>query len=306
MQTANNIKEYHVQIQEALDDKFLRETLDKFAVAYRGNRELVFADINEKELIAEIAAAKDKSIDQMDELYAKFKEEAEKRGVKVYRAKTAKEANDIIAKIATDNGGHKIIKSKTMTAEEIHLNQALEAKGCEVVETDLGEWIIQLRHEGPSHMVMPAIHLSRYQVADVFTEATGQKQDSEIARLVKVARKELRAKFAGADLGISGANFAIAENGAIGICTNEGNSRLVTSLPPVHVAVCGLDKLVPTLHEALRIIKVLPRNATAQAITTYVTWIAGAIESPVSPGGRKSIHVVFVDNGRIELAKDPL
>jgi L-lactate utilization protein LutB len=124
-------------------------------------------------------------------------------------------------------------------------------------------------------MVMPAIHLSRYQVADLFTDVTGKQQDSEIERLVKVARRELRQKYVEADMGISGANFAIADTGTIGLTTNEGNARLVTTLPRVHVALVGLDKLVPTLHDALRINRALPRNATGQAITSYVTWITG-------------------------------
>ena len=306
MQTAKNMKQYHQQIKESLDDAFLRETLDKFAVAYRGNRAAIFADLNEKELIAEIAAAKDESLGHLEELFARFSAEASRRGVIVHRAADAKEANRIICDIAAKNGCRKIIKSKSMTAEEIHLNLALEEEGCEVVETDLGEWIIQLRHEGPTHMVMPAIHLSRHQVADTFSEATGQKQDDAIVKLVKVARKELRAKFIEADMGISGANFAIAENGAVGICTNEGNGRLTTTLPRVHVALCGFDKLVPTIKDALRIIKVLPRNATAQAITSYVTWISGQVDCAANADSKKIIHIVFLDNGRLKLAGDPV
>lgn len=306
MQPTENMKQYHARIKEALDNQFLRETLDKFAVAYRANRATIFADINEKELIAEVATAKDESLGKLEELFEQFKAEAAKRGVQVHRATTAAEANDLIRRIARENNCKKVIKSKSMTAEEIHLNHALEAEGCEVVETDLGEWIIQLRHEGPSHMVMPAIHLSRHQVADVFTEATHHKQESDIEQLVKVARRELRAKFVEADMGISGANFAIAENGTIGICTNEGNGRLTTTLPRVHVALCGIDKLVPTIHDALRIIRVLPRNATAQAITTYVSWMTGAAECTVTEDKRKNMHIVFLDNGRSALAKDPV
>ncbi len=304
MQTAKNMKEYHEEIQESLDNAFLRETLDKFAVAYRANRAAIFADMNEKELIAEIADAKDASLPHLEELFERFAAEASRKGVHVHRAATAAEANAIISRIAQENNCKRIIKSKSMTAEETLLNHALEDEGCEVVETDLGEWIIQLRHEGPTHMVMPAIHLSRHQVADLFTEATKHKQDSDIEKLVKVARRELRAKFVQADMGISGANFAIADTGTIGICTNEGNARLTTTLPRVHVALCGLDKLVPTIHDALRIIRVLPRNATAQAITTYVSWITGANECATTKDKRKNMHIVFLDNGRSALAKD--
>lgn len=306
MQTAKNLKAYKADLNEALEDDFLRETLDKFAVAYRANRKAVFANVDEKELIAEIAAAKDAALADMEGLYARFKAEAEKRGVIVHRAATAAEANEIICGIAAENNCRKIIKSKSMTSEETQLNEALLRRGLEVAETDLGEWIIQLRQEGPTHMVMPAIHLSRGQVADVFTEATGEEQAPDISGLVKVARHTLRDKFIEADMGISGANFAIAENGTIGLCTNEGNARQVTTLPRVHVAVCGLDKLTPSIHDALRVIKVLPRNATAQAITSYVTWISGASECPLNPDGKKILHIVFLDNGRTELAKDPI
>jgi iron-sulfur cluster protein len=226
--------------------------------------------------------------------------------VHIHEARTAAEANAIIARIAKENQVRTIIKSKSMTAEEILLNHHLEAEGLEVTETDLGEWIIQLRHEGPSHMVMPAIHLSRYQVADLFGDVTGHRQDPDIERLVKVARRELRQKFVQADMGISGANFAIADTGTIGLTTNEGNARLVTTLPRVHVALVGLDKLVPTLKDALRILRILPRNATGQAITSYVTWITGANACAASADGRKQMHIVFLDNGRRALAADPV
>jgi iron-sulfur cluster protein len=299
------MKSYHSQIQEALDDSFLRQTLDKFAVQYKANRTAIFADMNERELIAEIAAGKDESMGRLEELYAQFCEQAQKKGVIVHRAKTAADANEIICQIAKDNDVKKIIKSKSMTAEEIHLNHSLEAEGLQVIETDLGEWIIQLRHEGPTHMVMPAIHLSRYQVAEEFAKATSQEQDSDIGKLVKVARQELRAHFSTADMGISGANFAIAANGSIGICTNEGNGRLTTTLPRVHVVVAGIDKLCPSIHDALRIIQVLPRNATAQAITTYVSWITGSTNCEMTEDKKKVYHVVFVDNGRTDLLKDP-
>ena len=306
MADAKNMKEYHGQIQEALDDKFLRATLDKFAVEYKANRTRIFDGMDVDGLIKEVADIKDNAAQHMMELFAQFKAEAEKRGVHVHLASTGAEANRIIAKIAKENNCHNIIKSKSMTAEEIHLNDALEKEGLRVVESDLGEWIIQLRHEGPSHMVMPAIHLSRYQVADLFTDVTKVQQDREdIQKLVKVARKELRSEYVKADMGISGANFAVAEAGLVGTVTNEGNLRLVTTLPRVHVVLAGLEKLIPTVADALKVLQVLPRNATAQAITSYITWIAGANECAPGPDGRKEMHIVFLDNGRRKIAQDP-
>lgn len=299
--------EYHKEIDEALEDSFLRKTLDDFAIAYRANRTAVFKEIDERGLIQYIADTKDYACKHMEELYTQFKEQAEKRGVIVHRAINAEEANRIIAQIAKENNVKRIIKSKSMTAEEIQLNPYLEKQGFIVDETDLGEWIIQLRHEGPSHMVMPAIHLSRYQVADEFTKATGVHQEGEdIQRLVKVARVQLRRKFIQGDMGVSGCNFAIAENGAISTVTNEGNARMVTTLPRVHVALVGLDKLVPNLEFVLNALQVLPRNGTAQRMTAYATFMDGAGECKANPDGKKILHVVFLDNGRTEIAKDPL
>ena len=306
MQKANDLKEYREELRESLDNDFLRTSLDNFAVAYRESRANAFKDMDVKGLIDEIACSKDGVAANLDALYQEFKGNAEGAGITVHFAKDATEANAIIAQIAKDSDCRKIVKSKSMTAEETLLNHALEDEGLEVTETDLGEWIIQLRHEGPSHMVMPAIHLSRHQVGDLFSEVTGSKQDAEIEKLVKVARRELRQKYVEADMGITGANFAVAETGGIGLVTNEGNARLCSTLPRVHIALMGIDKLVPKLHDALRILKALPRNATGQAITSYVTWITGANECAAGADGKKEIHYVVLDNGRSELAKDPL
>jgi iron-sulfur cluster protein len=306
MQHAKDLKGYRKEVKGALDNTFLRTAMDNFAVAYRAGRLRTFSGMDLPGMIADIASAKDAAIADMEALYQTFRKNAEAAGIVVHLADTAEAANGIIAEIAKKHNVRKVVKSKSMTAEETLLNHHLEAQGLEVVETDLGEWIIQLRHEGPSHMVMPAIHLSRYQVADLFTDVTGKKQESEIERLVKVARRELRQKFVEADMGITGANFALADTGTIGLTTNEGNARLVTTLPRVHVALVGLDKLVPSLHEALTINRVLPRNATGQAITSYVTWITGPNACGAATEGRKQMHVVFLDNGRRQLAADPV
>jgi len=305
--TASKPRDYHKQIASALEDSFLRRALDKFAVEYRASRDAVFSEIDGAAAIKRIADMKDGAAKRIEELYLQFKTEAEKRGVKVHRAADAAEACRIIAGIAAENEVRKVVKSKSMTAEEIGLNDCLRKAGIDVCETDLGEWIIQLRNEGPSHMVMPAIHLSRGQVADDFEKVTGEKQDHEdVQKLVKVARRELKPKFHEADMGISGANFCIAETGAIAIVTNEGNGRLVNTLPRVHVALAGLDKLVPTVDDALAALEVLPRNATSQRLTAYTTFICGAGPCAKGPDGRKTMHIVFVDNGRTKVAADPL
>jgi iron-sulfur cluster protein len=304
MQTAPNLRSYRKNLAKALDNKFQRQAMETFAVAYRASRANAFANLDVDNLVEVIAQLKDNALQRLDELFAQFKEKAEAAGVQVHLAPTAQDANAIIAGIAKKNQVRRVIKSKSMTAEETLLNQHLEGQGLAVTETDLGEWIVQLRGENPSHMVMPAIHLSRFQVADLFKNLTGKAQSAEIERLVKVARRELRRKFVEADMGISGANFALADTGTIGLATNEGNARLVTTLPRIHVALVGIDKLLPTLSDALRIIRVLPRNATGQAITSYVTLITGSNECGSAPDGKKIMHIVFLDNGRGRLAAD--
>ena len=304
--SGESIKDYKKRVDTALHNTFLRQAMDKFAVAYRGSRKNAFSGMDEKALIRAVADIKADACQKNEALLAAFTKKAESHGIHVHLAKTAEDANRIIAEIAEKTGSKNIIKSKSMTAEEIHLNKFLEARGCRVVETDLGEWIVQLRKEGPSHMVMPAIHLSRFQVADLFTDVTGTTQDSQIEKLVKVARKELREKFVNADLGITGANFVLADTGTIGIATNEGNARLVSTLPRVHVVLAGFDKLLPGIKEALAVTKVLPRNATGQAITSYVTWITGPSQCTTCTDGKREMHVVLLDNGRSAIAKDPV
>jgi len=297
-------RSYRRSVRQALDDDFLHAVLENFTKSYPASRSEAFSGKDIQSLVNEIAEIKKRSISKLDELFSQFKRKAEELGIIVQIAQTAEEACRIIEKIAEENDVKSIIKSKSMTSEEVHLNGYLESKGFEVIESDLGEWIIQLRHEGPSHMVMPAIHLSRTQVANLFSEVTAKAQNEDISTLVKVARKELRGKFINADMGITGANFAIAETGTIGLITNEGNARFVTTLPKVHVALIGLEKLVENIDDALKIIEVLPKNATGQKISSYVTWITGRSECTVSDTAKKKYHIVFLDNGRTVLAKD--
>ncbi len=307
IQTAQDMKTYKKQLQESLGNSFLRTSLDNFGSSYKASRAKAFENLDFEDMRNGIAESKDAALPRLEELLEQFTGNAEKAGVKVHFAKDAEEANTIISDIAKKGGVKNIVKAKSMTAEETFLNAHLEKDGFKVTETDLGEWIIQLRNEGPSHMVMPAIHLSRGEVAELFTTVTGKKHDpDDINGMVKTARRELRQAFLEADMGISGANFAIAESGTIGIVTNEGNGRLTTTLPRIHVALAGIDKLVPDIKTAFRILKVLPRNATGQAITSYVTWITGAVECGASPTGTKERHIVFLDNGRLTLAQDPV
>ncbi len=295
-------RSYKQSIDKALATPRLQEALHRFGDAYLLSREKAFAGIDFEALRRDIAAMKDDVRERRDELIAEFTRNAEAAGAKVFFARTAQEANDYISGLARELGVRLAVKSKSMASEEIHLNRALEKAGVKAVETDLGEWIIQLAGQRPSHMVMPAIHMFRDEVAELFGKVTGRTEPAEIPHLVQVAREQLRQAYLDADLGITGANMAVAETGGIALVTNEGNARLATTLPKIHVALVGIEKLVPTLEDAAKVLKALPRNATGQLLTSYVTWIRGAV-----PCGdaEKELHIVLLDNGRSALAESP-
>ncbi len=294
-------KAYQVRIDKALATPRLQQALHQFGDAYLIAREKAFAGLDFEALRQEIGAMKDDVRLNHEKYLQQFIANAQAAGATVYQAATAEDANRYIADLAKQQGVKLSVKSKSMASEETHLNKALEAAGITPLETDLGEWILQLSGQRPSHMVMPAIHMFKEEVAELFSRETGRTEVADIPHLVEVARQQLRQGYLDADMGISGANIAIAETGGIALVTNEGNARLTTTLPKTHVALVGIDKLVPTLEDAAKVIRVLPKNATGQALTSYVTWIRGAI-----PGGdgEKDLHIVLLDNGRSRLAED--
>lgn len=298
--------DYRRELARLLADPVLSRALEHFAAAYPSSRDAAFAALDRSGLIKEVSALRLDAAARLDKLMQSFRSRAEAGGARVRAAEDAVEAGDVVAAVARERGARKIVKSKSMTSEEIGLNKRLESEGLDVVETDLGEWILQLRGEGPTHMVMPAIHLTREQVAELFTQVTGVKQPADIATLVAVARKELRRAFFAADMAITGANFALASTGAMAMVTNEGNGRMVATLPPTHLALFGLDKLLPNLAAALKVLRVLPRSATGQAITTYVSWFSAPVPCASAPRGHKALYAVVLDNGRSALAKDPV
>jgi L-lactate dehydrogenase complex protein LldF len=237
--------------------------------------------------------------DHVKEL-ARFRAAAEAAGATVYESTSAADAVRYVVELCQRRGARLVAKGKSMVSEELFLNQALEAAGVTAIETDLGEWIIQLAHETPSHMVMPAIHKSRQQVGGLFEAHVGRPVSREdIAEMAGVARQELRRVFAEAEVGLTGANALIAETGTVMLVTNEGNGRLTSSLPPVHVVLAGWEKLVPTWDDATAQARLLARSGTAQDITVYTTFITG----PDHPD--RELHIVIVDNGRSDMAADP-
>jgi iron-sulfur cluster protein len=295
-------RQYKQRIEEALATPKLQEALHRFADAYVIARQNAFAGLDFEALRGAIAASKDEVREHHAAYLAEFTRNAEGVGAKVYLARTAEEANAYIVDLAKARGITQVVKSKSMASEETHLNQALEAAGVTALETDLGEWIIQLAGQRPSHMVMPAIHMFKEEVAELFGKVTGRQEPADIAHLVQVAREQLRQGYFDAGMGISGANIAVAETGGLALVTNEGNARLVTTLPKIHVALVGIEKLVPKLEDAARIIQVLPKNATGQLLTSYVTWITGAVPCGDTD---KELHIVLLDNGRSALAASP-
>jgi len=294
-------KDYQNRIDQALVTPRLQQALHQFGDAYLISREKAFTGYDFDTLKGEIGDMKDEVRLHHQRYLAEFTANAEAAGATVYRAATAADANRYIVELAKAQGVKLAAKSKSMASEETHLNKALNAAQIRPLETDLGEWILQLCGQRPSHMVMPAIHMFKEEVADLFSKETGQTEPADIKHLVEVARQRLRQGYLDADMGISGANMAVAETGGIALVTNEGNTRLVTTLPKIHVALVGIDKLVPTLEDAAKVLKLLPKNATGQAITSYVTWIRGAV--PCGDGD-KNLHIVLLDNGRSSLAAD--
>src|SRR6202795_3173290 len=309
------------RVAKALDDPDLQRALTSGLTGIRGRRDLAFKSFDFAKGQADLKKRRRANLERLPELLEQFKERLEAAGGVVHYAKDAAEARDIIGQIcwnAGSAGGAKgatsgtarrmvVTKVKSMASEEIELNPYLEALGMEVVETDLGERMVQLTHTHPSHLIAPAIHLTKEDAANVFgTEAT-------VEAIQHHARTSLRQKFIDATVGISGANMAIAETGTIVLVTNEGNADLTTTLPPVHIALFGIDKVVATLEDAVAVLRMLPRSGTGQVMTSYVNWITGPsrsadIEQSLTIGvhGPREMHCVILDNGRTEMLDDPV
>jgi len=296
-------RKFRKKINKALHSKTLTGALGRFSEAYRVSRAQAYEGIDFEALRGKIAEIKSSAASHFDDLAEQFKQKAEAKGAKVFRTSSPEEVKKYILNLAREKGVKRIVKSKSMASEEIHLNPYLKKAGIDVKETDLGEWIIQLAGQTPSHMVLPAIHLTRQEVAEIFSKEVNERLSSDIPRLVKVARKELREKFLAADMGISGANIAVAETGSLVLVTNEGNARLVTTLPPIHVAIVGLEKLVASFEDIGPILTALPKSATAQLLTSYVAIITGTV--PTTEGEQKELHIILMDNRRTEMSGDP-
>jgi L-lactate dehydrogenase complex protein LldF len=244
------------------------------------------------------------AINHLDKYLVEFEARLKERGGHVYWAETAEDARRYIADLAARNNVRTVVKSKSMVTEEIDLTHTLEKNGVKVYETDLGEMIVQLRNEPPYHLMTPAMHLTRAEIADLFREKLGGVESDDPQHLVGIARRSLRKAFFSAEMGISGANFLVADSGMMALTTNEGNGRLGTSLPRIHVAVAGIEKVIPRMEDLAVIWPAIARSAVGQPIACYNTLIGGP-RAPHETDGPEEFHLVLLDNGRSELLADP-
>jgi L-lactate dehydrogenase complex protein LldF len=296
---------FKANARAALANQQLRRALDGLPGGLVAQRAAAKARLPEFEALTVAARdIRDHTLSHLDLYLEAYAAKAAAAGTHVHWAKTAADARDIILGLCRDEEARLVAKGKSMVSEEIGLNAHLAAAGLEVVETDLGEYLVQIRGEAPSHIIAPAIHLSRDQVEADFrrrhTHLAPDRKLDEPAELVAEARGVLREKFLAADVGITGANFLIAETGSAVIVTNEGNGDLTSLLPEVHIIVSSIEKVVPTLEDAAQLLRVLARSGTGQEITAYTSFFTGP-RRPGDPDGPRACHVVIVDNGRSAL-----
>lgn len=301
---------FHDHIRSALADTSLQEALDHNAERRLIAREQAYLSLPEPwEVMRQRAhLIRAEVIKNLDHYLNQFTTQAQLNGMTVHHAADADEANQIVLGIAKKNNSKLIAKSKTMLSEEIGLNHILESEGLRVVETDLGEFIVQLRGEPPAHIITPSVHLRRQEIGQTFHEKLNIPYTEDIMNLTSAARKVLRHIFLDADIGISGVNFGVANTGTICIITNEGNGRMVTSVPPIHIALMGLERLVPTLDDLALMLYLLPRSATGQKTTVYTSLIHGpmAFGDHSNSFGPRERHLILVDNGRTRLRNSSL
>jgi L-lactate dehydrogenase complex protein LldF len=305
---------------EALDSPSLQSALSRLgATLAAGNRAAWGALPGSDSLRERARQIKDETLANLDKYLAQAADAVERAGGHVHWASDAAEARSIVLEIARSHGVKHVVKSKSMTSEEIHLNPTLEEAGIDVVETDFGEYIAQAAKQRPSHLVAPIIHMTVDQVAQVLSDKLGHQLPADAKVLAAAARAALREQFRGADMGITGANFVVAETGTICIISNEGNARLTSTIPPIHVAIAGIEKLIPHFADLPIFLKLLARAATGQKMSVYTSLITGprrgrADESAGSPGsgeaksnataeldGPREFHLILLDNGRTQI-----
>jgi len=303
--TATVQKTFKKRAAEELHNEFLRKAVKFTADRLRGRKQESTAKFGEWEAWRERGRAiRADVVANLDYYLDTFTRNVEGRGGQVYFADDATEAAGFFLDIVKKRGAKLVAKSKSMVSEEIHINHKLEEIGVDCIETDLGEWIVQLAHETPSHIIIPAIHKNRQQIQALFEEEGKEKLAPETPVLAGFARRKLREKFIQADIGMTGCNFAIADTGAIVTFSNEGNARMVTTLPRIHIVVMGMERILPSADDLEVMTNLLARSATGQKITTYVSILAGPRRED-EIDGPEELHVIVLDNGRSAQLADP-
>ena len=285
----------------ALENDVLQGALRRATTTFIERRREAVTSVADWEALRQRARlVKEHTINHLDYYLEQLVAKVEEHGGKVFWAKTGDDVSNYIIDLARARGVKSAVKSKSMATEEIELNHALEAAGVRPVETDLGEYIIQLAHEKPSHIIVPAIHKTREQISDLFAEKLREGRPNEVAEITAMTRRRLRYEFLSAEMGITGANFAVAESGTIVLVENEGNIRLSTQVPKIHVAVVGIEKVIPRFEDLSVFLRLLPRSGTGQKQTAYVSFLNGARKS----NGDFEFHLVLMDNGRTRILAD--
>ncbi|MFS0749261.1 LutB/LldF family L-lactate oxidation iron-sulfur protein [Oceanobacillus sp. 1P07AA] len=292
---------YKDRIDKGIENDFMRQAVSSAQGRFRKGRLSQAEELGNWEDWRQLGSEiRTHTLENIDYYLHQLSEQVEKRGGNVFFAQTAEEANDYIENVVKKKQAKKVVKTKSMVTEEIGLNEALEKSGAEVVESDLGEWILQLDEDPPSHIVTPALHKNRQQIRETFAEKRGYDKTDSPEELAAFAREQLRQDFLTADVGITGCNFAIAESGAITLVTNEGNAEMVTSLPDTQITVMGMERLVPTWEDMEVLVSLLTRAAVGQKLTSYITAYTGArLEEEID--GPDDYHLVIVDNGRSKI-----
>lgn len=297
-------KAFNTAASRALADVRLQQAHEVVYNGFHYARLSAAADTDDWEAQRTLGKAiKDHTISNLDYYLEMLADNVEKNGGKVHFASDADDANAYVRNIAAQNDVKTVIKSKSMVSEEMGLNHVLEADNIEVVETDLGEYIIQLAGEAPYHIIAPAIHKTKEQVADLLAEESNTQRRATAEELTRQAREMLREVFQRADMSITGANFAVAETGSIVLVTNEGNGRMATSMPRIHIAAMGMEKLIPSVADLSAMLRILIRSATGQRISCYVTMVNGP-RAQDEEDGPEEFHLVIMNNGRDRLLRD--
>jgi L-lactate dehydrogenase complex protein LldF len=301
-------RDFPIASQRSILDPQLRRALQRVGTGFDGARREAIQEVTPQvweEWREQARQIKIHTLDHLDYYLEMLYDNVSKAGGQVHFARDAAQANAIVAHLVQTRNVRIATKSKSMVSEELGLNHVLENLGVEVYETDLGEYIIQLAEETPSHLVAPALHKTKEEVARLFTQKLGVPLLDDIEAMARVARETLRQKFLQADLGISGANFLVAETGTLVIITNEGNGRLCTSAPRIHIGITGMEKVIPSLQDLAVFLRLLPRSATGQRLSSYVSMVTGPRRS-ADEDGPEEFHLVIVDNGRSRLLADPV